>query len=61
MVEVLERVEEVEILKVHHHRCACGDYWVCHQEVDQCPRAWTCPACEDTQMAEYFYEMAEGR
>jgi hypothetical protein len=40
----------------HLHECngdECGAVWVCLQR--DCPITdWTCPACEDERMADYF-------
>jgi len=41
----------------HTHRCPCGDYYVCSQPPDRCPRDWTCPACETEQMDDYYRQL----
>jgi len=39
----------------HQHVCGCGDYFMCSQEPDRCPREpWQCPNCEQDQRDEYF-------
>lgn len=38
----------------HLHICACGTYYTCQRNPDQCAREWTCPACEDDQRDDYF-------
>lgn len=45
----------------HRHLCACGDYFLCSQAPDKCPKDWTCPACEQQQRDEYFQQVAELR
>lgn len=47
----------------HAHWCGCGDYYVCHQEPDQCPvpNEWTCPTCEQEQQDAWVTAMEGSR
>ena len=39
----------------HQHVCGCGDYFMCSQEPDRCPREpWQCDACAMNQRDEFF-------
>ena len=38
----------------HQHVCGCGDYFMCSQLPDRCPREpWQCPTCEQDQLEEW--------
>jgi len=38
----------------HQHVCGCGDFLMCSQDADKCPRFFQCPRCEMEQRDEFF-------